>query len=369
MNSCSGKYFWAILLVSSTITLGGCRSLQETSTAASKPTVSETTSESTAAKETETFAQNRDPNAIELSIPIDCNLGEDCFIMQYVDRDPDPNEEIDFGCGRQTYDTHKGTDFSLPDETAVDEGVAVVASAAGTVLRVRDGVPDIRADDTQVQAVEAQGIECGNGMVIDHGDGWETQYCHLRNGSVVVEPGTEVEQGDVLGMVGLSGKTQFPHVHMTVRYEGEVIDPFVGVTAEPGCNIDRRPLWDRPLEYTPTGLIRAGFSTEQPNFDRLWEGDFSETEFDRDLPALIFWTFSYGVLEGDVQQFRLYDPEGKEFVNQASEIEESNRTWMSFVGKRNTSERPITPGTWRGEYELKRGDEVIFSVEREISIR
>ncbi|MDY6936375.1 MAG: M23 family metallopeptidase [Cyanobacteriota bacterium] len=356
MNSLFGKRLWAILSICSAIgLLGSCRSLQDSST--------------TATESTQDLAQTPDPNAIELVPPIECNIGEDCFIMHYVDRDPDPNEELDFGCGRQTYDGHKGTDFSLLDEEAMERGVPVVASAAGTVLRVRDGVLDRRATNEQVEEVEAQGIECGNGMVIDHGNGWETQYCHLLNGSVVVQPGTEVESGEELGLVGLSGKTQFPHVHMTVRYEGEVIDPFVGLDTAPSCNLDRRPLWDRPLDYTPTGLIRAGFSTEQPDFDSLWEGRFSETEFDRDIPALIFWTFSYGVLEGDVQRFRMVDPEGEEFLNQESPIDASNRTWMSFVGRRNNPDRPIVPGTWRGEYVLERDGEVVFSIEREIQVR
>ena len=56
----------------------------------------------------------------------------------YSDRDPSP-KAVDFGCGRQTYDGHKGTDFAIPDEKIMAKGVAVKAVAAGKVLRVRDG--------------------------------------------------------------------------------------------------------------------------------------------------------------------------------------------------------------------------------------
>ena len=98
---------------------------------------------------------------------------------------------VDFGCGRQTYDGHKGTDFAIPDEQAMARGVNVLAAQGGTVLRVRDGVVDRRIQ-TEADKKTVEGTECGNGVVIDHssipnGAGWETQYCHLRQGSVQVK--------------------------------------------------------------------------------------------------------------------------------------------------------------------------------------
>ena len=38
--------------------------------------------------------------------------------------------------------------------------------------------------------------------------------------------GDNVQVGDVLGKIGLSGRTQFPHVHVSVRHNGTCIDPF-----------------------------------------------------------------------------------------------------------------------------------------------
>lgn len=353
----AGKFPIVILILGS-IALVGC-DLDDRATLASPASNPTSQAQKTAA----------DPTIPSLGIPIDCELDRDCYILHYVDRDPDPNQETDFNCGRQTYDDHNGTDFGIADERAMERGVAVLASADGTVLRVRDGQPDRRATNAQIEEVEAQQTECGNGMVIDHGNGWETQYCHLRNGSVAVQPGTQVKKGDVLGLVGLSGKTQFPHVHLSVRHNGEEIDPFVGDTQESGCQVERNPIWDRSLAYDPTGLISSGFSTVQPTFDDLWAGRFAETELSQDSPALIFWVHTYGVLEGDIQHFRMFDPSGREFLNQETEIEAPSRTWMGFVGKRNTADKPIIPGTWRGEYQLQRGDEVLVEVERSIEVR
>ncbi|NES80110.1 MAG: M23 family metallopeptidase [Moorea sp. SIO2B7] len=233
-------------------------------------------------------------NAPRFGIPIDCSLGKDCFIIHYVDQDPESGE-VDFGCGRQTYDGHKGTDFGIADLRVMKTGVAVTATADGTVLRVRDGIVDQLVED-QTDKRSVEGTECGNGIVIDHGNGWETQYCHLRNGSIAVKPGNSVKKGTVLGMVGASGLASFPHVHLTIRYQGEVVAPFVGVNAASGCNVTRNALWDQSLDYVPTGLIRAGFASKPPNLGELWRGEYSDTRLSQSIPALVFWVQSYGVL-------------------------------------------------------------------------
>jgi murein DD-endopeptidase len=298
--------------------------------------------------------------------PIGCTLGKDCYIFHYVDRDPTP-AAVDFGCGRQTYDGHNGTDFGIPDEKAMAKGVPVLAAAAGKVLRSRDGVEDRRVNDQTIKK-QVEGIECGNGMVIDHGNGWEAQYCHLRKGSVVVKPGMQVEKGTVLGMVGESGLASFPHVHLTIRYQGKVVDPFVGINSESGCQISRNPLWDRPLNYVPTGLIRAGFSTQAPDLNALWQGKFPETTLAANSPALLFWVQVFGVIKGDQESYKFFAPDGKIMGESNNEIKASNRLWMSYIGKKNRDNNYLMLGTWRVEYKLKRGDQVLIDVQRQVEI-
>ncbi|MCS6794313.1 MAG: M23 family metallopeptidase [Oscillatoriaceae bacterium SKYG93] len=305
-------------------------------------------------------------NLPRFGLPIDCKLGQDCYIMHYVDRDPTP-DAIDFGCGRQTYDGHNGTDFGIADERAMAKGVAVKAVAAGKVLRIRDGIADRRVKD-QTTKNQVKGIECGNGIVIAHGNGWETQYCHLRKGSIIVKPNMQVEKGTVLGMVGSSGLASFPHVHLSVRYQGKVVDPFVGPNTTEGCQVERHPLWEEPLDYVPTGLVRAGFATQPPKLDDLWEGRFSETVLTSDSPMLTFWVQPYGVLKDDVQVMRMFAPDGTVVAENESRIQSSNRVWMSFIGKRNTQQRPLVPGVWRGEYQLKRGGNLLLDVKRECKL-
>ncbi len=283
--------------------------------------------------------------------------------MHYVDLDPD-HEAIDFGCGRQTYHHHDGTDFGIADLESMKRGVPVLAAASGIVLRVRDGVVDrMIADQTQRAAVDD--IECGNGVLIDHGSGWQTQYCHLRNGSVAVKKGNKVERVTVLGMVGSSGLASFPHVHFTVRHLGKVVDPFVGITDVSGCHVSRHPLWGQSLDYVPTGLIRTGFASKPPTQTELWHGKFAATKADfSSLPSLVFWVHLFGVLQDDREHFTLIAPNERIMVDQEKIMMKHNRTWVSYVGKRNTIEHPLFKGSWRGIYQLRRGDRTLINLER-----
>ncbi|MCH2048788.1 MAG: M23 family metallopeptidase [Trichodesmium sp. ALOHA_ZT_67] len=304
-------------------------------------------------------------NNPKFALPIECKLDKDCFILLYSDRDPSP-KELDFGCGRQTYDGHKGTDFAIPDEKIMAQGVAVTAVAPGKVLRTRDGIPDRRIIDTADRDA-VKNIECGNGIVIDHGNGWEAQYCHLRNGSVVVKPGTVVKAGTQLGMVGTSGLSSFPHVHLSVRYQGEIVDPFVGVNVKSGCNVPRNSIWEEPLSYKPTGIIRSGFATVAPTMDDLWSGKFYDTVLAGNSAALIFWVQIYGVLPGDKEHYQLFAPNGEGVIDNKKEMKSAHKTWMGYVGKRNNSQSlPI--GKWRGEYSLTRGDQVLVNITKEVQL-
>lgn len=66
---------------------------------------------------------------------------------------------------------------------------------------------------------------CSYGLyvVISHGNGLETLYAHL--GSLPVSQGAYVEQGQVIGYVGLTGYTTGYHLHFEVHLNGQVVNP------------------------------------------------------------------------------------------------------------------------------------------------
>jgi murein DD-endopeptidase MepM/ murein hydrolase activator NlpD len=63
----------------------------------------------------------------------------------------------------------------------------------------------------------------GRLVVVDHGFGVTTWYAHLS--SFTVTAGMRIKRGDLLGYVGVSGRTTGPHVHYEVRINGAPVNP------------------------------------------------------------------------------------------------------------------------------------------------
>lgn len=266
---------------------------------------------------------------LELVLPLDCELGDTCYIQRYVDRDPGPGA-VDFMCGDLVGDGHRGTDIALPSLAAMEAGVDVLAAAPGTVGGIRDGMPDVSADDPG--ATPYGNRNCGNGVVITHAGGWETQYCHLKRGSVTVAPGDEVSAGDVLGEVGLSGETTFPHVHLSVRRDGEVVDPFAPDGT--GCETaSGTALWADPPEYQPGGLIAVGFADGIPEFDAIEAGTETRSALPADAPALVVWAYLFGGRAEDVVRLSIAGPEG-DVIAEDVVLERAQPQLFRAVGRR-----------------------------------
>ena len=277
-----------------------------------------------------------------LDMPIDCTLGDTCYIQNYVDHDPTEGVS-DFRCGVLSYDTHKGTDFGLPSLRAMQAGVDVLASAGGTVRGVRNDMRDVLY--TPDLAGEINGRDCGNGVVIAHGDGWETQYCHMKEGSVAVLPGDLVEQGTVLGQVGLSGRTQFPHVHISVRRDGLVVDPF-----DPDGAIDCSApspdtLWADQLGTPQGGLINVGFANSVPDYDAVKAGTAAAQTLSADAP-IVLWGFAFGARPDDVITIEIDGPDGPLF--QTDDVLSRQQALFMRAGGLNPPDGGWTSGTYRG---------------------
>jgi hypothetical protein len=296
-----------------------------------------------------------------LGIPVNCAFGTVCSVQNYFDLDPGPGR-LDPGCGRLSYDGHDGIDFRVRDLVAMREGVTVVAAAGGVVKAIRDGMADVSVRNTGHQAVA--GREAGNGVLIEHGGGWETQYSHLRSGTVTVRPGDRVEAGTPLGMIGLSGATEFPHLHFTLRKDGVEIDPFTGADRAWTCGSPRSSFWTEEaaqvLTYIPTGLLIAGFSSARPDADAVRRGDQRLEQSARDPEALVLWADIFGAQAGDIQSFRIVDQRGRALLENESVLDADNVSWFSFAGRRRPPEGWI-PGVYTGTFEISRAGKMIIS--------
>ncbi|HXF92652.1 MAG TPA: M23 family metallopeptidase [Nitrospiraceae bacterium] len=268
-----------------------------------------------------------------LDLPLACQVGETCWVANYVDVDPG-NDAKDFRCHGRTDDAHDGTDFAIRDRAVMEQGIPVLAGAPGVVRRVRDGMEDQPITDDTSRARIA-GRECGNGVMIDHAGGWQTQYCHLRRGSVQVRVGERVDRGSQLGLVGLSGKTEFPHVHVTVRHHGRVVDPFTGQWASAGCGLGGKPLWrdDAHISYEEVALYNAGFSGEPPNVEAIRGGRNENDLLSSAAKALVLWVDIFGVQAGDTIRFRIIGPDGKLVLDHETRIDRTQARRFVFAGR------------------------------------
>ncbi|MBN1285008.1 MAG: M23 family metallopeptidase [Anaerolineae bacterium] len=92
---------------------------------------------------------------------------------------------------------------------------------------------DIRAAKSTPVYASAPGIVVlaesldirGNTVIIDHGWGVFTSYCHFSE--ILVEPGQSVQTGDLLGMSGNTGRSAGPHLHWELAVAGTWVDPLV----------------------------------------------------------------------------------------------------------------------------------------------
>lgn len=309
-------------------------------------------------------------SSFELALPLDCRIGETCWVANYVDVDPSGAAK-DFRCGPRTYDGHDGVDFAIRDQGGMAQGVTVLASAPGTIRSVRDGMAD-RAFLKEDARGRIAGRECGNGLVIDHEEGWQTQYCHLRKESVLVHVGELVNRGTPLGLVGLSGKTEFPHLRLTVRNRGHVVDPFTGQRLGTGCGSPVHLVWQAPgPEYESAALYNAGFSDGSPNIDEIRKGIRPRDELPRVARALVLWVDVFGVQKRDEMRFQIFGPDGQPLLDKRQRVDRTQARRFAFAGAR-LRESEWASGLYSGRITLTRTQDGVVSTQSipvEITIR
>jgi len=305
--------------------------------------------------------------ALELAFPLDCTLGETCFLQQYADRDTGEGY-TDHECGPRSYDGHKGTDFMLPSLAAMRAGVEVRAAAPGRVLGLRDGMADVPLGAQGAPAIN--GRECGNGVVLGHEGGWQTQYCHMKQGSVAVTKGETVAAGQRLGDVGVSGKAQVPHLHLSLRDPDQRdIDPFDGLPITAPCDAPPgAPLWAEPerVVYAPGGAVSAGILPMIPRYEAVLDGAPHAPGLTPDAPAMVFWALFYGMETGDRIVLRLDGPQGRVAEDEVS-FEKDRALEYRAVGRK--ARGPWPPGLYRGEARLIRGGDTVAAIAAETDLR
>lgn len=302
-------------------------------------------------------------DAIELNLPVACEVGRTCFIQNYVDADPSAAAR-DYTCGTLTYDGHNGTDFRAPSRQS---NIKVLAAADGQVARVRDGMPDGSFRESGRDAVKD--VECGNGVVVAHADRWETQYCHLAKGSVRVKPGDQVRVGDELGRIGLSGLTEFSHLHLTVRHDGKTVDPFA-YEAAPGCGAGKMlwaPALRSQLAYQERSVLNAGFAGRPVTMDLVEEGKADGEQLTADTPALVAFVRAIGLKAGDAQRLTLKDPKGATLADNRATVEKDKAQSLLFTGRKRP-QGGWNKGAYLATFIVERDAQIVLQKSFEITL-
>jgi len=315
--------------------------------------------------------------APEMVLPIECELGWNCWIANYVDHDQSKGSK-DYSCGGQTYNKHKGTDFMIRNYRDMIGGVVVRAAADGVVLGMRDGMKDIDFRKRRKELIKKK--ECGNGLRLKHENGWYTQYCHMRRNSLKVEKGDEVKAGDILGFVGNSGLTMYPHLHFQVEYippsskkrRGAIVDPFVGVARNDLCEAGDEALWPdqvlNQLTYEPLSIIDTGFAAARPKIDGMVQGLYDDETLSIRSPQLLLWARILHVKKDDKVTFSINSPDGDEIFSYTSTIDKDQAHRSLHAGMKRPSYN-WDAGTYRGEIKVQRIGEAVYKSEVSVSMR
>jgi murein DD-endopeptidase MepM/ murein hydrolase activator NlpD len=304
---------------------------------------------------------------VSLALPIQCQPGVSCFIQNYVDHDGS-DKVRDYRCGARSYNGHDGTDFRIRNRRIQQQGVEVLAAAAGRVAGGRNDMEDVSTRTAGKAAIA--GKECGNGVLIEHADGWATQYCHMAKGSVRVKPGDPVKTGQPIGLVGLSGDTEFFHLHFTVRYRGKAVDPFAFEAPENACG-GGRALWaaspGEQMQYRAGEIIDYGFAGIAPTMELIESGEIEQHPVAPGSDALVAYVRVIGLQAGDRQTLAVQGPGGAAMpTNTLPALDRDKAQFLVLAGKKRT-EAAWPAGRYSATYTVTRdGAEVLrktFEVE------
>lgn len=229
-------------------------------------------------------------------------------ISNFVDHNPAyPNQLTDYTCSDRTYDVdngynHAGTDiFTWPFSwlKMSRDDVQIVAAANGRIIDKYDGNPD--------QSCVAAGGDW-NAVYVQQDDGSILWYGHMKKFSQTSKAvGDKVMAGEFLGVVGSSGDSNGPHLHMEL-YDagGNLADPFDG-----SCNALTLPWWksqpdyrDSKINQVTVGYAMADFpdcpGIESPNVRDSFNGG----------DTIYLTTYYHDQVAGQVSDYVVTQPDG-----------------------------------------------------------
>lgn len=281
---------------------------------------------------------NKKTKLIDLALPLDCSLNQDCFVLYYPDRIVNPDYG-DYRCGGLSFDNNRATIFAVkPRLNSDEESIPVLAAADGVVEAVV----------FKEKNIFIQGVPF---ISIKHRDSYETKYAQVKANSIAVKKGQKVKQGDVIAYTEKGEDGIFNELNFTVFKNNRVVDPAVGAKASLDCNVVEKPLWQNTPPYTPITLVNYSFTSK----------DSFRTNISFNLRT-------WGLQKGDQEEISMFDPSGR-IVNESSNlIDEGKNLYSSELSLDKGSGTTLSKGLWVVKYKVVRRGKVIYQVSNEFNL-
>jgi hypothetical protein len=183
--------------------------------------------------------------------------------------------------------------------------------------------------------------------------------------------------GDVLGMVGESGETQFAHVHLSVRKDGKDIDPFIGEPATVSCHAGSTRLPDATLwkpeirsqlEAPMTAVLEVGFADSEPTLEVLEDGHSNLMPPQRTTPLLRFYARLMHLHAGDRVRLRADFPGGTPMDLTGEPLPRDKAVYVLHAARRRGSE-PWPAGRYAGHVDVLRDGGVIATADTAFELK
>ncbi len=175
--------------------------------------------------------------------PLGGNMGQEMWIGNFVDLDTSTAVGT-WECSTSAYDGHDGHDSHHGRRNCQRKelGIPVFAALDGTVVTTRDGHFDDYGCSTPLGSNDTP----ANMVVLDHGNTQYTTYLHLKSGSVTVSPGQVIRAGAQIGLVGSSGKSTAPHLHLETKFAGVKYESMRGTCNDVESGWEQQPAFSGP---------------------------------------------------------------------------------------------------------------------------
>ena len=260
-------------------------------------------------------------------------------VVNYVDQDPTGGIK-DYMCGSATYNGHTGNDIAIepyPFYKMDNNMVEVIAAAPGTIITKIDGNFDKNCSQNNLTA---------NEIVIQHADGSEALYYHMKKNSLTAKTvGQTVVAGEFLGIVGSSGSSTLPHLHFEV-WAGSTFSTRNEAYAGPCNGLNANSWWANQKPYKEPSVIKVQVNniamvlpacpaTETPNEDSCFTASGSAK----------FYVWIRNDTIGMINKMRIINPNNTTFASWTY----TSTTTFNLAAYNFTYTLPAAAGTYMFE--------------------